>query len=191
MNGFVTLLKEYQEKLHSEAELIQQQIANSNEISERQANYLDKLVESESRVADLADNVKKEADAAQQAVDMLSDHCKDQISGIVDAAKQDMDALAASTKVLTEASHSQMETLAQTAESEMHLLMGYARKDVERTKMNAKKFVRYQEGAEKYSLGLTKFQELAKEAKAVYKIDKVALVNCEIFERYLETFRIA
>lgn len=71
------------------------------------------------------------------------------------------------------------------------LLMGYARKDVERTKMNAKKFVRYQEGAEKYSLGLTKFQELAKEAKAVYKIDKVALVNCEIFERYLETFRIA
>ena len=66
--------------------------------------------------------------------------------------------------------------------------MGYARKDVERTKMNAKKFVRYQEGAEKYSLGLTKFQELAKEAKAVYKIDKVALVNCEIFERYLETF---
>lgn len=67
MNGFVTLLKEYQEKLHSEAELIQQQIANSNEISERQANYLDKLVESESRVADLADNVKKEADAAQQA----------------------------------------------------------------------------------------------------------------------------
>lgn len=30
---------------------------------------------------------------------MLSDHCKDQISGIVDAAKQDMDALAASTKV--------------------------------------------------------------------------------------------
>ena len=70
------------------------------------------------------------------------------------------------------------------------LLMGFARKDVERTKMNAKKFVSYQEGTEKYSLGLTKFQELAKEAKAVYKIDKVALVNCEIFERYLESFRI-
>ena len=126
MNGFVILLKEYQGKLHSEAELIQQQIANSNEISERQANYLDKLVESESRVADLADSVKKEAEAAQQAVDMLSDHCKDQISGIVDAAKQDMDALAASTKVLTEASHSQMETLAQTAESEMQLLSNTA-----------------------------------------------------------------
>ena len=58
--------------------------------------------------------------------------------------------------------------------------MGYARKDVEKTM----KFVRYQEGAELYSIGLT-------EAKAVQKIDKVALINCEIFEKYLETFRIA
>ena len=61
--------------------------------------------------------------------------------------------------------------------------MGFARKDVERTKMNSKKFVRYQEGAEKYSLGLTKFQELAKEAKAVYKIDKVVFLKLWI-ERY-------
>ncbi len=68
-------------------------------------------------------------------------------------------------------------------------IMGFARKDVEATKRCEKKFVRYQEGAEKYSLGLTKFQALAKEAKATYKIDKVVLVNCEIFEKYLETFR--
>lgn len=69
--------------------------------------------------------------------------------------------------------------------------MGYARKDVEKAKKASKKFVRYKEGAEKYSVGLTKFQALAKEAKAVYKIDKLALVNCEIFEGYLETFHIA
>ena len=68
--------------------------------------------------------------------------------------------------------------------------MAYSRKDVDKTKQNAKKFVRYQEGAEKYSMGLTKFTALAKEAKAVYKIDKVTLVNCEIFERDLESFRI-
>lgn len=60
---------------------------------------------------------------------------------------------------------------------------------VEKTKQHAKKFVRYKEGAEKYSLGLTKFQALAKEAKAVYKIDGIVLVNCEIFEKFLETFR--
>ncbi len=67
--------------------------------------------------------------------------------------------------------------------------MGHQRQDVERTKQYAKKFVRYKEGTEKYSLGLTKFQALAKEAKAVYKIDGIALVNCEIFEKFLESFR--
>lgn len=56
---------------------------------------------------------------------------------------------------------------------------------------HGKKFVRYKEGAELYSIGLTKFQCLAKEAGAVYKIDKVALVNTEILDRYLESFRLA
>ena len=67
--------------------------------------------------------------------------------------------------------------------------MGNRREELENTKRVAKKFVRYKEGADKYSIGLTKFQELAKEAHAIYKIDKIVLVNCEIFERYLETFR--
>ena len=67
--------------------------------------------------------------------------------------------------------------------------MGHARREVEVAKKYAKKFVRYREGAEKYSIGLTKFQELAKEVGAVYKIDGIALVNCEIFERFLESFR--
>ena len=47
--------------------------------------------------------------------------------------------------------------------------MGFARKDVEATKKMEKKFVRYPEGAEKYSLGLTKFQALAKEAEETGK----------------------
>ncbi len=53
-----------------------------------------------------------------------------------------------------------------------------------------KKFVRYKEGCELYSMGMNKFQQLARDAKAVYKIDKLVLVNCEILDRYLETFRI-
>lgn len=67
--------------------------------------------------------------------------------------------------------------------------MGYRRADVEDTALFAKKFVRYEEGARKYSMGLSKFQTLAKEAKATYKVDKLVLVNCELFEKYLETFR--
>ena len=57
--------------------------------------------------------------------------------------------------------------------------------------MNKKRLVRYKEGAEMYSMGLTKFQELAKQANAIYKVDKLVLVNCDIFEQYLESFRVS
>ena len=45
------------------------------------------------------------------------------------------------------------------------------------------------EGAELYSIGLTKFQQLAKEAGAVIKVDKLVLVDCRRFEEFLESFR--
>ena len=38
--------------------------------------------------------------------------------------------------------------------------------DVKTRKTNNKRFVRYSEGAEMYSMGKTKLQELAKDAKA-------------------------
>lgn len=53
-----------------------------------------------------------------------------------------------------------------------------------------KRFVRYKEGAEMYSMCQSKFEQMAKDAKAIYKVDKLVLVNCDIFEQYLETFRL-
>lgn len=51
---------------------------------------------------------------------------------------------------------------------------------------DAKKFVRYSDGAKMYSMGMTKFQEVAKDAKACYKIGQLVLVNTEILDKYLE-----
>ena len=51
-----------------------------------------------------------------------------------------------------------------------------------------KKFVRYAEGAALYSLGLHTFQEIAKEASAVYRIKRCVLVNTEKVDEYLENF---
>ena len=69
--------------------------------------------------------------------------------------------------------------------------MAFARTEVRElepmVKAGKKKFVRYQEGAELYSMGLHTFEELAKEAGAIYKIRRVVLVNLEIFEEYLDT----
>ena len=51
-----------------------------------------------------------------------------------------------------------------------------------------KKFVRYTEGAQLYSLGLHTFQEIAKEANAVYRVKRCILVNTEKVDEYLENF---
>lgn len=51
-----------------------------------------------------------------------------------------------------------------------------------------KKFIRYKEGAELYSMGVVKFMSLAKEAHATYKIGGMVLVNVEILDAYLECF---
>lgn len=57
-------------------------------------------------------------------------------------------------------------------------------------KVEKKRLVRYKEGAEMYSMGMNKFQTLAKDAGAILKIDRIVLVDLDIFDQYLETFRV-
>ena len=57
-------------------------------------------------------------------------------------------------------------------------------------KTNNKRFVRYPEGAEMYSMSLSKFQQLAKDAKACYKMNRLEIVNLDILNEYLETIHI-
>lgn len=53
-----------------------------------------------------------------------------------------------------------------------------------------KKFVRYKDGSKLYSMSLSQFEKIAKEAKAVYKVNKMVLVNIEILDKYLELYRL-
>ena len=57
-------------------------------------------------------------------------------------------------------------------------------------KLEKKRLVRYKEGAEMYSMGMNKFQALAKDAGAILKIDRMVLVDLDTFDQYLETFRV-
>lgn len=56
--------------------------------------------------------------------------------------------------------------------------------------MNKKRLVRYKEGAEMYSMGMNKFQSLAKDAGIILKIDRMVLVDLDAFDEYLESFRV-
>ena len=72
--------------------------------------------------------------------------------------------------------------------------MAYKRKEPENMENllggSKKKFVKYEEGAAMFSMGLHSFMDLAKEAKAVYKVNKMVLVNIEILDKYLELYRL-
>lgn len=60
-----------------------------------------------------------------------------------------------------------------------------AKKDIKN-----KKYIRYKDGAEMYSMSVTSFSKLAREAGAIYKIRNIVLVNTEILDEYLEAFKL-
>ena len=53
-----------------------------------------------------------------------------------------------------------------------------------------KRFVRYKTGAELYDVCQSTFEKWAKEAGAVCKVGKAVIVDCEVLDRYLESFRL-
>ena len=61
---------------------------------------------------------------------------------------------------------------------------------MEKQKLANKKFVRYKDGAELYSLGIQNFMKIAKEAGAVRKIRGTVLVNIEKLDEYIDSFEI-
>lgn len=56
----------------------------------------------------------------------------------------------------------------------------------EAVSVGKKKWVRYKEGAILYSMGIHTFMDLAKEAKAVYHVKRIVLVNTEKLDEYIE-----
>lgn len=67
-------------------------------------------------------------------------------------------------------------------------------KDMEklRQQMNdgSKRWVRYDEGAELYSVGLHTFQKIAKDAKAVYKVGTIVLVDTRKVDEFIMAFNV-
>ena len=59
---------------------------------------------------------------------------------------------------------------------------------MQKMKVDRKRFVRYKECSELYSMCQSTFEDISRDTGAVYKLNKFVLVNCDIFEEYLETF---
>lgn len=67
--------------------------------------------------------------------------------------------------------------------------MAYSRKSYSETNFITKKFVNATEGQAIYGISRSRFMVMAKSAGAIYKVGNSALVNAELFEKYLEQFR--
>ncbi len=69
--------------------------------------------------------------------------------------------------------------------------MAFKRGSIEALKIKIengqKQYIRYNEGAELYSMGLHTFRDLAIEAGATRKMQGVVLVNVRIINDYIET----
>ena len=52
-----------------------------------------------------------------------------------------------------------------------------------------KKYIRYEEGAVLYSMGKNSFRQSAQDAHAIVRLKRIALVNVEVLDEYLESFR--
>ena len=70
--------------------------------------------------------------------------------------------------------------------------MGYPRNriTVEEMQKNPRKkrYARMDEAAKFYSMGVNTFREIAKDAKAILHIRKIALVDMDRIDKYLECF---
>ena len=53
---------------------------------------------------------------------------------------------------------------------------------------DGKKFLRLDEGAALYSIGLNTFRDIARDAGAIYRVKRIVLVNTELIDEFLETF---
>ena len=58
-----------------------------------------------------------------------------------------------------------------------------------RSMTEEKAYIRYDEGAARYSMSVHSFMKLAAEAHAVYKVNRISLVKVKAFEEYLDTFK--
>ena len=58
------------------------------------------------------------------------------------------------------------------------------------TEIAPRKYLRYKDGAEMYSMSLNMFKEIARDADAIYKRGTMSLVNKKKFDDYLKYFYV-
>ncbi len=79
-------------------------------------------------------------------------------------------------------------------EKESEIEMKRRLQDIEKIRKmvesGSKKWVRYEEGAELYSIGVHSFRKIAKDAKAIYKVGNIVLIDTQKIDKFIEAFQL-
>ena len=60
---------------------------------------------------------------------------------------------------------------------------------IRRTKIRQSKYMKYREARAYYCLGMNIIQRLAKEAGATIRIGRIVMIDTEILDKYIDSFR--
>lgn len=63
--------------------------------------------------------------------------------------------------------------------------------EIRNTKIRQSKYMRYQEARAYYCLGMNTIQRLTKEAGATIRIGRIVMIDTEILNKYVDSFRDA
>lgn len=55
-------------------------------------------------------------------------------------------------------------------------------------KISKKNYIRYDEACDMYSMSITKLKQVAREADAVYKLNRLVLINVDKMDAYIRSF---
>ncbi|MDO4493526.1 MAG: MotA/TolQ/ExbB proton channel family protein, partial [Clostridia bacterium] len=113
MSGYIESVRMLQQYVNEEVLTIKEQLDQNRDAVQRQKEYIEQLVEYESRIASLSDSVKRQAELAEETVMHMDETCRKSMDALCTHADETMRALSsASDSVIGKTAESVRETIA-------------------------------------------------------------------------------
>ena len=126
MNNFVVKINQMQDSINEGMNLAAKHIEQGNIISEKNAAYIEKLVECEDRISNVAEKVKEQAVASLETVKLLKETTNENIQSIAEATQKTIKLCDNQLELLGAATQDnideKIQMVSNTAQDEMQLL---------------------------------------------------------------------
>jgi len=186
LHSYMEKINQLHTAMHRKIELTAKQIETANAINEKNAAYIKTMHAYEGQIARLADTVKREAEAANQVIDSLSESCQAQVKSLSDAVHAEISLLSEESAKLYTENRMQLNKLATAVSMQVQASAAAANKQSEALTQATNSFISFiqhqnevteeqtiaavQRASATLDAGLTNMtQQLREASMAVYK----------------------